>query len=75
MMRIKLFGLCLAYAVVALVRPREVEKLLEAAEDGVRARHALKQQFMTDVRRALRAKARVKGHVPPRPIPAPRGPL
>lgn len=75
MLRIKLFGLFVAFAVVALVRPREVEKLLDAAEDGVRARRALKQQFMTEMRRALRAKARAKGHVPPHPIPAPRGPL
>lgn len=35
MMRIKLFGLFIAYAVVALVRPREMRKMLDAADRGV----------------------------------------
>lgn len=34
MMRIKLFGLFIAYAMVALVRPREMRKMLEAADRG-----------------------------------------
>lgn len=36
MMRIKLFGLFIAYAMVALVRPREMRKLLEAADRGAK---------------------------------------
>lgn len=35
MLRIKLFGLFIAYAMVALVRPRKCLELLEAADRGV----------------------------------------
>jgi hypothetical protein len=34
MLRVKLFGLMLAFAVLALLRPRKVMELLEAADDG-----------------------------------------
>jgi hypothetical protein len=39
MMRIKLFGLFIAFALLALVRPRKCLKLLEAADRGVKAAH------------------------------------
>lgn len=35
MMRIKLFGLFIAFALLALVRPRKCLELLEAADRGV----------------------------------------
>jgi len=37
MMRIKLFGLFIAFALLALVRPRKCLELLEAADRGVAA--------------------------------------
>ena len=37
MMRIKLFGLFIAFALLALVRPRKCLDLLDAADDGVAA--------------------------------------
>lgn len=36
MLRIKLFGLFIAYAMVALVRPREMRKMLDAADRGAK---------------------------------------
>lgn len=39
MLRIKLFALFIAYAMVALVRPREMRKMLEAADAGAKAAH------------------------------------
>jgi hypothetical protein len=38
MIRLKLFGLMIAFALLALVRPRKVLEMLEAADDGVKAR-------------------------------------
>lgn len=39
MLRIKLFGLFIAFAGLALVRPRKCLELLEAADAGVQAQH------------------------------------
>lgn len=39
MLRIKLFGLFIAFAGLALVRPRKCLELLEAADAGVQAAH------------------------------------
>lgn len=39
MMRIKLFGLFIAFALLALVRPRKCLELLEAADAGAAAKH------------------------------------
>lgn len=39
MMRIKLFGLFIAFALLALVRPRKCLELLEAADAGAKAAH------------------------------------
>ena len=39
MMRIKLFGLFIAFALLALVRPRKCLELLEAADAGTAAVH------------------------------------
>lgn len=53
MMRIKLFGLFIAFALLALVRPRKCLELLEAADRGVKAVPALSetQQARLDERR------------------------
>lgn len=45
MMRIKLFGLFIAYAVVALVRPRKCLELLEAADAGEALQIATEKQI------------------------------
>lgn len=42
MLRIKLFGLFIAFAGLALVRPRKCLELLEAADAGVQAQHQSK---------------------------------
>lgn len=42
MLRIKLFGLFIAFALLALVRPRKCLELLEAADAGVQAQHQSK---------------------------------
>lgn len=39
MIRIKLFGLFTAFALLALVRPRKALELLEAADAGAKAQH------------------------------------
>jgi len=44
MMRIKLFGLFIAFALLALVRPRKCLELLEAADDSVDAMKALARE-------------------------------
>ena len=66
MMRIKLFGLFIAFALLALVRPRKCLELLEAADNwvGMVRRRALRDSIHHNG-------APNPGQVPPRPNPGP----
>lgn len=54
MLRIKLFALFIAFALLALVRPRKCLEMLEAAEDGAawRAQQAVRARRDQLVQRA-----------------------
>jgi hypothetical protein len=53
MLRIKLFGLFIAFAGLALVRPRKCLELLEAADAGVQAAHH--EKLAAEIRERQRA--------------------
>ena len=55
MMRIKLFGLFIAFALLALVRPRKCLELLEAADRGVEAKQR------REMRRTIHARVLAEG--------------